>query len=60
MKESNYWEQFIHSGKIEDYLFFRENEMIPDDTRPKAGDKPYAGFCESDRNGVKNSSDRGV
>lgn len=60
MKESNYWEQFLRSGKIEDYLFFKENEMIPEDTRGRAGDRPYAGFCDRDGDNTESGAYRGI
>lgn len=39
MKESNYWEQFLMSGKIEDYLHYR---TLAKDTDEKRGSAVYA------------------
>lgn len=58
MKEKNYWEQFMQSGRIEDYLYFREQcdrvgqtEAMKNVTE---GENLHAGFCCSDGNGAKN------
>ena len=34
MRALNYWEQFISTGRIKDYLAYRENEKEPEDKRP--------------------------
>lgn len=53
MNEENYWEQFMASGRIEDYLSYvgtKERNMSQEVT---AGEASYAGFLCSDGNGVK-------
>lgn len=66
MKELNYWQQFLNTGRIEDYLKFRENL---EDTAGMEnvtgehiimGDNPYAGICEIDRNSIEDSAYRGL
>lgn len=62
MKEQNYWEQFINSGKIEDYLSFKSMKKESDTSGggTSVGDNPYAGVCEVNRNGNKDSAYRGI
>ncbi len=36
MKMVNYWEQFLNTGKIEDYLAYREGkDVTPDKAEPE-------------------------
>lgn len=30
MRALNYWEQFLSTGRIKDYLAYRENENVPE------------------------------
>ncbi|WMC92396.1 hypothetical protein [Kineothrix sp. MB12-C1] len=74
MKERNYWQQFISTGRIEDYLSFKnaqENTSAfrqsgrertgsePDKSRVM-GDNPYAGIRETNRNGFEDGAYRGI
>lgn len=47
MKEVSYWDKFMHSGKIEDYLNFKSEagkEMSKNREDSEKGDYPHAGF----------------
>lgn len=57
MKESSYWDQFMQSGKIEDYLKFK-NETNEEQS-PK-GDVVSAGFYNRDRDDHQGSAYRGI
>ncbi|WP_342756224.1 hypothetical protein [Kineothrix sedimenti] len=70
MKERNYWQQFFNTGKIEDYLSFKNAQeettasgssegYVPDGSAT-IGDNPYAGICETNRNGFEDSAYRGI
>lgn len=56
MKETNYWQQFMSTGCIEDYLNYRKECM--DEAGGKEacfssqdlGENSYAGVCDSYRN----------
>ncbi len=61
MKEQNYWQQFISTGRIEDYLSFKDASKdktasvngtanVSGSSRI-IGDNPHAGVCEVNRNG---------
>lgn len=62
MKELNYWQQFLNTGKIEDYLKFREKAGEESDGKEHAvmGENPYAGICEVNRDGFEDSAYRGI
>lgn len=62
MKESNYWQQFLNTGRIEDYLKFRETAAEGSVSREHAGmgENPYAGICEVDRDGFEDGAYRGI
>lgn len=55
MKEINYWEQFIHTGSVADYLQFKathDGNHIHDSMKKnentagvQTGENPYAGIC---------------
>lgn len=60
MKESNYWEQFCRSGKIEDYLHYR---TFAKDTDEKGGSAVYAdgaSFTASYREAAGNKEQDGA
>lgn len=62
MKESNYWQQFLNTGRIEDYLKFREKSK-GDSTAVRCavmGENPYAGIHKIDRDGFEDSAYRGI
>lgn len=62
MKELNYWQQFLNTGRIEDYLKFRETQGENSSAREGAvmGENPYAGICEVNRDSVKDGAYRGI
>lgn len=69
MKEVNYWQQFMNTGSINDYLNYRSNirnrDMIYEafgenhgDTVRDLGVNSYAGACSSNRNNIKDGACR--
>ena len=62
MKELNYWQQFLNTGRIEDYLKFRENQEEDNISEEHIvmGDNPYAGICKVNRNGFEDGAYRGI
>ena len=53
MNEMNYWKQFYCTGKVEDYLKYKqcrhdEHQINKENMRVKE-ESPYAGFYHSDR-----------
>lgn len=63
MRIINYWEQFLSTGKIDDYLAYREEKAKgPSAERPKeyegAGKGAGAGWCYRDN--FKSGTDRGI
>lgn len=62
MKESNYWQKFLNTGSVEDYLRFRAKSS-EDGTAggcARMGDDPYAGIHKINRDGFKDSAYRGI
>lgn len=68
MKNENYWDQFMQSGRIDDYLHFKEEggrlweedmfsgqEESADMTK---GENPNAGFYHRDGDGFKDGACR--
>lgn len=51
------WERFTRSGRIEDYLSFKEKETSAE-REQEAGEQFYAGFRYRDRNGDQNDTCR--
>lgn len=51
------WERFTRSGRIEDYLSFKEKETSAE-REQEAGERFYAGFRYRDRNGDQNDTCR--
>ncbi len=62
MKESNYWQQFINTGRVEDYLKFRETADASGRTGEYAamGENPYAGIHKINGNGFEDGAYRGI
>ncbi len=62
MKESNYWQQFINTGRVEDYLKFRETADTGgrDGEYAAVGENPYAGIHKIDGNGFEDGAYRGI
>ncbi len=54
MKEMSYWEQFMNSGKVEDYLKFKQES---EEKNPK-GETISAGFYSCNRDDYQNSAYR--
>lgn len=59
MKEEDYWERFMTTGKVEDFLAYRngmeyeaENAMSSMADKEE-GESSDAGICRSDRDGVE-------
>ena len=57
MKEINYWNQFMHSEKVEDYLKFKNRAK--EEKNPK-GDMGSAGFYSRNRDDYQGSAYRGI
>lgn len=57
MKEISYWNQFMQSGKVEDYLKFK-NEM-KEEKNPK-GETSSAGFYDRNGDDHQGSAYRGI
>ncbi len=59
MKGLNYWQQFLSTGSVEDYLKFRETQGKGNISEECIfmGDNPYAGV---NRNRAKDSAYRGL
>lgn len=70
MKERNYWQQFLSTGSIDDYLSFRNSQEETDVSGPDTdkvpdgstvvGDNPYAGIYKTNRNGFEDGAYRGI
>lgn len=64
MKELSYWEQFLKSGTIEDYLKFKRengNKALKNayaEVNAYEEKNPYAGVCNSNRDDNKDSAYR--
>ena len=55
MKEINYWNQFMKSGKVEDYLLFKSENK--EEKNPK-GEVTGAGFYKRNRDDYQGSAYR--
>lgn len=69
MKHENYWNRFLGSGAIDDYLRYREVLETSEELsyfgsenggKDRVGVKPDAGFCNSYRNSHQDRTRRGV
>lgn len=60
MKEINYWQQFLKSGRIEDYLTykdtFRQSERVTNSGN--SGAESYAGVHRDNGNDIKDGAYR--
>ena len=56
MRASNYWEQFLSTGKIKDYLAYREEGVNNPAIRPEnsEGEGRGEGSDQCYRDGIKN------
>lgn len=55
MKEISYWDQFMSSGKVEDYLKFKEQTK---DSSSSKGESVSAGFYNRNRDDYQGSAYR--
>ena len=68
MESLNYWKQFEHTGRVEDYLSYVSEMSISEctaaikngDKADKAGVNPYAGIHMGNRNDIKTDACRGI
>ena len=65
MKNMSYWEQFMQSGRVEDYLQFKsvaapEHTDVMTGKSNTEGEYPHAGFHYGDGDGTKDGAYRGV
>lgn len=66
MKTINYWDKFLQSGCVEDYLSFkaanidRNGQKETGNCNNSTGDSPYAGFSNHNGNCNESSAYRGV
>lgn len=69
MQNINYWQQFEHTGKIEDYLNYKSYRREPGyfvgeqkakKSEGESGVNPYAGVRMCDRNDIEAGARRGV
>ncbi|MFI3212054.1 MAG: hypothetical protein R3Y24_01795 [Eubacteriales bacterium] len=57
MNEENYWNTFLNTGKVEDYL---KSKSSYSQKSEGVGDKPNAGAGDNNRNDIKDSTYRGI
>lgn len=63
MKDLNYWEQFLNTGKIEDYLSYRKEISAVEagtDRNEDKGAEPDAGTGQCYRDNIKSGTYRGI
>lgn len=57
MKALNYWQEFVNTGKIEDYLSYVGQQDYPgedmESQRNQSGADPYAGIHMCNRNDIE-------
>ncbi|MDE7332330.1 MAG: hypothetical protein K2O16_08795 [Lachnospiraceae bacterium] len=58
MRVINYWEQFLSTGKIDDYLAYREEHTPEPEGNEGAGQSAGTGQCY--RDDFKNGAGRGI
>lgn len=58
MKEINYWQQFMSTGKIEDYLSYKKADNQEKQESP--GEHPHAGIVQCNRNHTESGTFRGI
>lgn len=57
--EEKYWQQFMETGKIADYLYYRGMQMCTQVMDRFEGEKTYESDC-SDGDGTYSSAYRGI
>ena len=60
MRTINYWEQFLNTGKIEDYLAYREERTETGRQDKDEGAGPYAGTGQGYRDHIESRAGRGI
>ena len=58
MKEINYWQQFMSTGKVEDYLSYKRQDE-KDNSQVK-GEHPHAGTFQCNGNHIEGGTFRGI
>ena len=58
MKEINYWQQFMSTGKVEDYLSYKKQDKK--DNMTDEGEHPHAGTFQCNRNHIEGGTFRGI
>ncbi len=58
MKAEGEWERFVCSGRVQDYLDFKARETAGEAAEDRQGERLYAGFRGSDRDGNQNDTCR--
>lgn len=60
----NHWNSFLNSGKISDYLLYKENQTLNDNKQQEqvssVGENPYAGIRNGNRPCIKDATYRGI
>ena len=63
MNEANYWKQFFCTGKVEDYLKYKQcksTETEQNEENDRVKEEPYAGFYHSNGNRDKDGTYFGI
>ncbi len=58
MKELNYWQQFLNTGKVDDYLSYLKQKEINEPA--KKGEYPNAGTFQCYGNDIEGGTFRGI
>lgn len=58
MKEINYWEQFMATGKIDDFLAYKNAVRDEGDSKGDSGEHSHAGDYRDNGNGYEGRTDR--
>lgn len=68
MQDLNYWKQFEHTGKVEDYLSYcacitqehngGKNAFAAENGQEQSGVNPYAGYSLCNRNSIETNAYR--
>lgn len=60
MSNLNYWEQFLSTGKIKDYLAYREEKEDAGRPEENEGLRPYAGTGHCYRDDIEGRAGGGI
>lgn len=58
MKEVNYWQKFLETGKVNDYLFYLRQKQAKEPV--KEGDHSGAGSMQCYRDNIEGGTFRGI